>query len=367
MKTIKILFRNTALTAVIIMMILTFTGARYYGAYSTEGGGLGCETSEEAAYLQELFDSGLSSDETDILLYEWDIAHGIDVLPPPGYTGSTEPISDVSTPSQVQPQATSESPKKAEAKVYSHDFETITDEARENFIHFSKDGVPESMYLNISSESIDNALTGKEINATTAGNETGTVNFIDNEKNTVYSWIFEAGKWTSDDEFSLDLTSKVEDYDVDEFKASKISVQDMSLPTGNEVALKVAVSYDDGTEIGLYTLDAEGKYNKVDTVVVEDGFITITYKDELVSYIISSDDLTALNQEEVVEETPEPEQTEKVSEPAEVVEEVAEPVSEETSAEVVEENKPFPIAAIIIYVVVLLAGAAGVIAYRRRK
>lgn len=388
MKTIKILFRNAALTAVIIMMILTFTGARYYGAYSTEGegGGMGWFSHEQAEYVQSLTDAGMDPYEITAQMIAdgmLKVSDDFQLTTPDGYTGDAESILNAARSAQTQPQQSQSVPEsttdnasttqKTPAKVYSHDFETITDEARENFIHFSKDGVPESMYLNINSESIDNALTGKELNATTSGNETGTVNFIDGDKNTVYSWIFEAGKWTSDDEFSLDLATKVEDYDVEDLSAQKLSVQDISLPTGNEVTLKAAVSYDDETEIGLYTLDAEGKYNKIDTVVVEDGFITITYKDELVSYIISSDDLTTLNkEEEIVEEAQEetgsePEQAKEVSEPVEVVEEVAEPEVAEEPVQEVPAKKSLPVAAIIGIIVVVLAGLAGIFAYIRKK
>ena len=325
--------------------------------------------------MQELLDSGMSFAEAfNQLIYDGLITVTDDYYDTTGNYDPTKNPNYKAGSSQQQEQSKSQSSQSEQTtpvKIYSHDFDTITDEARENFVYFSKDDVSDSMYLNIKADSLDNILTGKELNATNKNNETGKISFIE-DGNTKLTWIIEAKTWESDDDYTLDLSAKMEDYDAGELTAYSLTVQDTTLPSGNSITLKVAVPYEDGTEVGLYLKDADDVYTKAQTVVSEDGFISITYDEALASYILSSDDLTTLNVveeaepevEDVTEEVPE----EIVEEPAPTEEEVVEvpDVAAEQPVEVAtKKNIAIPVIAGICVVIAL--AIAGVVVYKRKK
>ena len=185
-------------------------------------------------------------------------------------------------------------------KVYAHDFDAITDEARDNFIHFSEDGTPESMYLNIAAESAMNDITGRELNATKTGNEIGTVNYVDGSGNVLYSWVFE--NWQSDDDFYLDLSAYLEPYASEELVAAySLSLQDVTLPEGNTVKLKVQSPYADGIVVNIYSDEAGQLKDAGNTLTVTDGYITFEFKDAIVSPILSPETLVVKTEEKADE------------------------------------------------------------------
>ena len=252
-------------------------------------------------------------------------------------------------------------------KIYTHDFSSISDEARENFVYFSKDGVADSMYLNINSDSIENTLTGTELNTTRINKETGVVNYVNNDGDTLFSWIVET--WESEDSFTLDLTAKLDSYEAEGVNnAYKLSLMDTTLPEGDTIKLKVRVPYDNDEVVKLFTQDENGNYVKGYSWIVEDGYITIPYEGEITSYILSIDDLTELNIVEVEEAASVASSEEVIEEPTKMAEEipaeVEEPVVEEAvEAEITTPNYTVPI---IIGCIVVLAAVAGFVIYRKR-
>ncbi len=378
MKMNKFFIKGIVATALIVFLAVPGVAMFNHLGYSSEEGGMGLPH-DQAVFIQEKLDEGMSFAEATAAMIEaglievtddYVVFEGDKVISSGSGAGSDnsqqQGASEFPQTSTVKTETPAAAPK-APAKVYTHDFDSITDEARESFVHFSQDGVPESMYLNINSDSVDNILTGKELYATTSGKETGTVNFVDGEGKTLYTWIIETGKWTasSDDGYSLDLATKLEETDLEGMRTYTLSVQDVTLPEGTEVSLKAAVPYDNDTEIGLYTVDADGKYTKVQTASVDNEYITIVYTGAVTSYILSAEDLISLNEEEVIEEAA-PEET--VEEPApEPVEEVAEPEMTEEPVQEVPAKKSLPVAAIIGIIAVILAGLVGIFAYIRKK
>ncbi len=251
---------------------------------------------DEAEYMQQLFDSGMSDEEISAAMRaEFDRWGGEE------NTADTQSTMQTSVPetsntvkntteTQKEVQKTESQPQTKPVKVYAHDFDAITDEAKDNFIHFSEDGTPDSMYLNIRAESAMNTITGRELNATTSGNETGVVNYVDSEGNVLYSWVFE--NWKSDDDFYLDLSAYLEPYASEELVAAyKLSLQDVTLPEGNTVKLKVQSPYADGTVVNIFTEEAGELKETGKTLTVADGCITFEFTDAISTPVMSPETL----------------------------------------------------------------------------
>ncbi len=289
-----------------------------------------------------------------------------------GMGQNSEANSSQSTPTNTDQietaQAESGTQQTVSLKIYSHDFDTITEEARENFVYFSKDGIADSMYLNINSDSVENTLTGAELNATRINNETGVVNYVDAEGNTLFSWVVET--WESEDSYTLDLTAKLDAYEAEGINNTyKLSLMDTTLPEGNSIKLKVKVPYDNDQLVKSFTLDENGNYVKGKSWIVENGYIVIPYEGEITSYILSTDDLTELNTVEVEEAASVASSEEVIEEVAEMAEEipaeVEEPVADEAvEAEITTPNYTVPI---IIGCIVVLAAVAGIVIYRKKQ
>ena len=358
--------------AVISIFSVTFVQMSSEDYYSTEPGmGL---PHEQADALQELFDSGMDDQEAAQQLAEqfpdsWDTSTSYSETTT---SQNSEANSSQSTPTNTDQietaQEESGTQQTVSVKIYSHDFDTITEEARENFVYFSKDGVSNSMYLNINSDSIENTLTGTELNTTRINKETGVVNYVNNDGDTLFSWVVET--WESEDSYTLDLTAKLDAYEAESVNnAYKLSLMDTTLPEGNTIKLKVKVPYDNDEVVKLFTQDENGNYVKGYSWIVEDGYITIPYEGEITSYILSTDDLTELNIVEAEEAATVASSEEVIEEVAEMAEEipaeVEEPVVEEAAeAEITTPSYTVPI---IIGCIVVLVAVAGIVIYRKKQ
>ena len=170
--------------------------------------GMGYDTDEEADYVNGLWNSGLTPEdpEWDRLIDEYEREHHTGAYSPENMPSYNNTKSQKTQPATKQ-NDTSEAvkPTSAPVKEYSHDYSSITDEAKEAFIAFTADGQPNSCYLNIDANSKNNVITGKELNATRTGKENGRISFVDNGK-IIYEWLFT--NWKSEGTAVLDLTVK---------------------------------------------------------------------------------------------------------------------------------------------------------------
>ncbi len=267
--------------------------------------------------------------------------------------------------------ATANNSKSAPAKSYSHDYDEITDTAKEAFIHFTQDGQPESCYLNIADTSSQNKITGKELNATRTGKEAGKITF--GSGGTVHhEWIFE--NWESPDDFDLDLglnMMPVQDFEFPDTYYFEFA--DTNTLSGNNVTVRVRM--DDKGSLYHFCKEDGGKYTEAFTATVgDDGFLEFA-PTELGVYYVSKTDIAKeqKNKEEPVEKTEEEVIEEPVveKEKPEPVEE-AEPTvipepTEEPAVEQQAQQPSFPAIPVVVGICVVVAIAAGVILAKKRK
>ena len=338
---------------------------------------------DQAARIQELINSGMSfSDAAAIMANEYNL--GVEYDTPSASTNANTQTETKSAPSTEAAPSTSNTEKsesktepntepKTETKpvkVYEHDFDAITDEAKDNFIHFSEDGTSDSMYLNIRAESAMNDITGKELNATKTGNEIGTVNYVDGSGNVLYSWIFE--NWQSDDDFYLNLSAYLSAYTSKELvTAYSLSLQDVTLPEGNTVVLKVQSPYADGTVVNIFTEETGELKETGKTLTVADGYITFEFTDVIATPIMSPETLAPVSTSEVKEDVSKDAVAAEAA-PAEAVNEAV--LEAETpdpalssKTETVQNNNTKYIIGIICAVLVVAAGVFAVNNKKRAK
>ena len=373
----KHLFRVITIIVLLCVGSVGYVTAKERKAWSAEVSepGMGLPD-DEADYLEQLWNSGMSDEEIQKAMCERfdDINENFNE-PTTQQTTNQAPATE--TPSTTK-STTTEAPKAVTktttqtnpVKVYEHDFDTITDEAKDNFIHFSEDGAPDSMYLNIRAESAMNTITGRELNATTSGNEVGTINYVDAEGNVLRSWVFE--NWKSDDDFYLDLTAYLEPYASEELVAAyKLSLQDVTLPEGNAVVLKVQSPYADGTVVNIFTEETGELKETGKTLTVADGYITFEFTDVIATPIMSPETLAPVSTSEVKEDVSKDAVAAEAA-PAEAVNEAV--LEAETpdpalssKTETVQNNNTKYIIGIICAVLVVAAGVFAVNNKKRAK
>ena len=371
----KHLFRVITIIVLLCVGSVGYVTAKERKAWSAEVSepGMGLPH-DQAVYLQELFDSGMSDEEIEKNFFG-------KYYPDTQTTTESQPAAQPTTPETSSTPANTTDTQKAEskttskaetkpAKVYAHDFDAITDEAKDNFIHFSEDGTPDSMYLNIRAESAMNTITGRELNATTSGNEVGTINYVDAEGNVLRSWVFE--NWKSDDDFYLDLTAYLEPYASEELVAAyKLSLQDVTLPEGNAVVLKVQSPYADGTVVNIFTEETGELKETGKTLTVADGCITFEFTDAISTPVMSPETLIAVNTSEEKEDLSKDAVAAEAA-PAEAVNEAVLEVETpdpalSSNAETVQNNNTKYIIGIICAVLVVAAGVFAVNNKKRAK
>ncbi|WP_029231586.1 hypothetical protein [Butyrivibrio sp. VCB2006] len=376
----KHLFRVITIIVLLCVGSVGYVTAKERKAWSAEVSepGMGLPH-DQAVRVQELIDSGMSFSEAyAIMLGEYNVPVEYDT--PSASTNANTQTETKSAPSTEAAPSTSNTEKsesktepKTEtkpAKVYAHDFDAITDEAKDNFIHFSEDGTPDSMYLNIRAESAMNTITGRELNATTSGNEVGTINYVDAEGNVLHSWVFE--NWKSDDDFYLDLSAYLEPYTSEELVAAyKLSLQDVTLPEGNTVVLKVQSPYADGTIVNIFTEETGELKETGKTLTVSDGYITFEFTDAISTPVMSPETLIAVNTSEEKEDLSKDAVAAEAA-PAEAVNEAVLEVETpdpalSTNTENVQKNNTKYIIGIICAVLVVSAGVFVVNNKKRAK
>ncbi len=363
----KHLLRIILIAAFLSVSVLGVVAGGNKSAWSAEisepGMGL---PDDQAAYIEQLWNSGMSDEEVSAAMCAQFDNWGGDTS-----ATTSQPATQSTAPETPSTPANTTNTQKAESKttsktetkpvkVYAHDFDAITDEAKDNFIHFSEDGTPDSMYLNIRAESAMNTITGRELNATTSGNEVGTINYVDAEGNVLRSWVFE--NWKSDDDFYLDLSAYLETYASEELVAAyKLSLQDVTLPEGNTVVLKVQSPYADGTVVNIFTEEAGELKETGKTLTVADGYIAFEFTDVIATPVMSPETLVAVNTSEEKEDLSKDAVNEAVLEV-----ETPDPALS-SNAETVQNNNTKYIIGIICAVLVVAAGVFAVNNKKRAK
>ena len=284
---------------------------------------------------------------------------------------NNSPASGGSTSTPAAPgAATANNSKSAPAKSYSHDYDEITDVAKESFIYFTQDGQPESCYLNIADTSSQNKITGKELNATRTGKEVGKISFGSGGQ-IHHEWIFE--DWNSSDDYELDLwldMMPVQDFEYPDTYLFEFA--DTKTISDNKVTVRVRK--DDKGALYHFCKEDGGKYTEAFTATVgDDGFLEFA-PTELGTYYVSKTDIVKEqgNKEEPVEEVAEEVVEEPVAEEVPEVVEESEPTvipepTEEPAVEQQVQQPSFPIIPVVVGICVVIAIVAGVIIAKKRK
>lgn len=341
----------------IVMTTIIAVSVLYFGlvmnVFSSESGGLGL-TSEEWAVHNARKGSAVKGDFNH---------NGI----PDNQEGSSGKVS--SSPSNP---AASTSKPATKKKEYSHDYDSITDLAKEAFIYFTQDGTPDSVYLNIKATSSENTINGKELNATTAGNEDGRISFVDDDKNVQYEYIFSG--WKSDANYHIDLTALFDKYDTNDFEeAYTLRFSDGgTIPEGNDLTFRVQTGIKD-TELYIYVkgesdedteehTESGATYEKIHTGLTdEDGFLEL-HPTELSEYIVSLGEPIMVKEEE-----PEPEVVEEPEPEPEVVAEPEKPAPAPITEPAESESKKFPVLPVAIGIAVFLIALCVGIIIKKKK
>ncbi len=327
---------------------------------------------DEAAALEQAFQSG-GWDAFEQAAGAWEGNRSSTSAP----AATTQPtVPTTSTKKQnaqtKTPTATAtETPKsgKSAKTTYGHDYDKITDEAREAFIYFTADGVANSVYLNIDHKSTENILTGKQLNATRTGKEDGKVSFVSDNK-VMSEWKF--SNWKSEDDYELDLTSTfTEDKNSEYPDTYNLEFWANKTVSDNNIAYRLNTGMKD-TDLHIYKADGD-VYEEIYTGKTDqDGYIELNPV-ELTKYVVSKTDILETQkktanvaaQSAVVEENQSAETTQSAEiqqEPAQTELNVTESdaIQNTAAAEeiIIETNQEDNNSSNIIRIVIIGAGAA---------
>ena len=259
-------------------------------------------------------------------------------------------------------------------KTVTHDFSVLNDDAKTAFTYFTKDGQPDSCYLNISADSKQNVITGKELNATRAGNEAGKVSFV-SENKVVYEWLFDPS-WASTDDYELDLTISFNKLDNSEYPDTyELLFADNKTMSENVIKTRINTGLSN-TELHMYKED-NGNYSEVNMLTSDkDGFIEFQPWD-LGRYVVSKTDIIktiegkATESEKKTEPEPSPEPSDDGGE-AEITE-TSEPEITPVPTEAPEpepapavQQSSFPTVPVVIAVIVVLAVIIALVVIKRK-
>ncbi len=203
-----------------------------------------------------------------------------------------------STEAPVAEQPAQEAETKPEAKAeekpkYEHGiYDGITEDALNAFDYFTADGVADSCYIQIKENAELRTMPGSHISKTAANSEYGEVQFVNENEEVVYKFVFPQVK--ADADFSMELTPTIEDVDEGikvDFKDEKLYNMDL----GFEVDFFFQTGKP-GTKYYVYTSEADGlhEYNTITTDA--DGFARLPYT-MVQDYTFSETDLVAAAEE----------------------------------------------------------------------
>ncbi len=382
-KYIAVLISITCVLAILLASRLRSYSLDQYGAvsaeeligYASRAGGEGGRASAEN------FISGL---------YRQYIESGIDASNQPGWTGDINNPVDFSrigeTPGNtgaagstgtVMPKNSSavQNPvggKSASKPNYSHDYPELSDETVEALGYFTKDGEPDSAYVNIASDSGQNVVKGSLLNLSRTNKEDMKISFV-SENRVDSEWIFH--EWESEDDFELELTSTLIE-DNGEYEGYLLSFAQPGTLSGNDVTYKVNMGVSDN-EIFVYRRD-NGKYSEMYRGMTDGEGMLELHPDELGEYFLSETDIIAEEErkaeearkaeekKKAEEERLKKEEAEKAAE-AEAAKETAEapsPASDVLETVLPEKKEPNVKLYVLCIVGILLGGSIGALVYK---
>ena len=206
-----------------------------------------------------------------------------------------------STPTAPEPEQTSESapstetiPEETQPSVdYSHDFDSLNDEAISALNHFLSDDISDNAYLNIKSSSTENIISGKELNA--SENEDIKISFVSDD-GVDYEWIFD--KYVGPDDASLDLTASITDTEISETAKSGETVT----ASANMISFAGGTVSDNGCTFRIQTGVSDNEvyvFNKTEKGfdyftskrTDKNGFLDLAVTDLSIDYYISETDI----------------------------------------------------------------------------
>lgn len=206
-----------------------------------------------------------------------------------------------STPTAPEPEQTSESapstetiPEETQPSVdYSHDFDSLNDEAISALNHFLSDDISDNAYLNIKSSSTENIIDGKELNS--SENENIKISFVSDD-GVDYEWIFD--KYVGPDDASLDLTASITDTEISETAKSGETVTASANKTSfaggtvsdNGCTFRVQTGVSDN-EVYVFNKTEEGFDYFTSKRTNKDGFLDLAVTDLSIDYYISETDI----------------------------------------------------------------------------
>ncbi len=283
--------RKSLFCIVLTAVLIVSMGAVAYA----DPGGMGLPDAEGEA-LTNMIDSGVDPYDAFAQMYGITPSGPINsgggsssTQAPSASIPSTSTTAPKSAPAPAPTPATDSTPKssketKQSSGGVSHDYDSITDAARDAFVYFTHDGKANSCYLNIKSTSSENKITGKELNATRTGKEDGKISFVDG-KNVISEWVFH--NWKSDDKAEFDLTASFKKKDKDSFT---LSFAKGSLES-NDVTFRVNTGL---KATKLYIYKDGDKTNKLiySGTTDKDGFLEL-HPQELGKYIITKTEMIA--------------------------------------------------------------------------
>ncbi len=255
---------------------------------------------------------------------------------------------------------------------YSHDYPELSDEAVEALGYFTKDGEPDSAYVNIASDSGQNVIKGSLLNLSRINKEDMKISFV-SENKVDSEWIFH--EWESEDDFELDLTSALIE-DNGEYEGYLLSFAQPGTLSGNDVTYKVNMGVSDN-EIFVYRRD-NGKYSEIYRGMTDGEGMLELHPDELGEYFLSETDIIA-EEERKAEEARKAEEKKRAEEErlkkeeaekaakAEAAKETAEapsPASDVLETVLPEKKEPNVRFYALCIVGILLGGSIGALVYK---
>jgi len=185
----------------------------------------------------------------------------------------------------------------APVKEYPHDYPEINAEALEALSHFTNDGVPESAYLNINTDSKENKISGNILNLSKTEKEDIKISFVSGNE-MKYEWVFR--EWESDDDFEMNLASAFDKDENSEYEDTYnlVFAQEGTL-SGNNVTYRVNTGVSENTAF-IYRKNGEDFEEIYKGKTDVDGVLEL-HPDELGSYVVSFTDIITKKEAEKAE------------------------------------------------------------------
>lgn len=231
---------------------------------------------------------------------------------------------------------TTEDDNSAADKLIEHGvYDSINNEALEAFEYFLSDGVNNSCYIQVKNSSENKEFPAACISRTSSAHENGEVQFVDDNKNVVYSYVFPQVEANDD----LDLSVSIEDID-NVVKVSPV-VQPLSYTDlGYSLSLKIYGITNSHNNYYVYTKSNKAGENYIKymaSIADKDGTAEIKLTTLQDYYISTTPLIQENNSAESVEESSENNEEQEIIEEKETEKEI---VRSDTNDKTVVDNNP---------------------------